>query len=484
MSGRNLTILVLITLGLFACEASSAAPTPQPLTYYLHEASAGVEAGNYGEAVSLLEQASQVYPTSTLPLTQLGHVYLTRRQWKPAEDAFNRALARDLDNGLATAGLAEVYLNQGKPYEALKLWQRAAEAEPNLPGVFTGLGRTYLDRLDFEKARSAFLAQQNRRPDPEAGWYLAALTAPTNLAQAQAYLNHIPDEAPTDLVNRRDYLQAMLATFEPDTSQTAVAQTVGIALVQAELWPLAINALTIAKSFPDQPAQEQAKTLAFLGHALAQAGQPALDWFDEAQQLDPNSALPDYFQGIYLRQKGALGAAGDLFRQALKLDPDNPAIYLELARLYSEQGDLGAAEETFKTAVEVAPEDEQIQLLQARFYANRSYRLKEAGIPLAEALVEADRDNAEAHELLGWMQFLTGSPEEAEAHLRQAIELTPESVSATYHLARFLESGSVLDEARSLYQRALELDPNGLYQEEIWQGLQRIEQKAKKTSGG
>ncbi|HMR65309.1 MAG TPA: tetratricopeptide repeat protein [Anaerolineae bacterium] len=159
MSGRNLTILVLITLGLFACEASSAAPTPQPLTYYLHEASAGVEAGNYGEAVSLLEQASQVYPTSTLPLTQLGHVYLTRRQWKPAEDAFNRALARDLDNGLATAGLAEVYLNQGKPYEALKLWQRAAEAEPNLPGVFTGLGRTYLDRLDFEKARSAFLAQ-------------------------------------------------------------------------------------------------------------------------------------------------------------------------------------------------------------------------------------------------------------------------------------------------------------------------------------
>ena len=103
---------------------------------------------------------------------------------------------------------------------------------------------------------------------------------------------------------------------------------------------------------------------------------------------------------------------------------------------------------------------------------------------MAEALVEADRDNAEAHELLGWMQFLTGSPEEAEAHLRQAIELTPESVSATYHLARFLESGSVLDEARSLYQRALELDPNGLYQEEIWQGLQRIEQKAKKTSGG
>lgn len=474
--------LGLIILALSGCAASPPSPTPQPLAHYLGEASVQVEAGKAGEATHFLENAAQAYPDSALPLTQLGQIYLTRRQWRLAEDAFNRALARDLDNPLAMAGLAEVYLNQSRPFEALKLWQQATEADPNLAGVFTGLGRTWLHRLDFDKARFAFLEQQTHRPDPEAAWYLAALDAPLDLAKARAYLSQIPDDVPPNLVSRREYLLTALEPFEVATTQATVAQAIGVALVQAELWPLAINALTIAESLPGQPAAEQAKTLAFLAHARAQAGQPAFDLFEEAQQLDPHSALPDYFQGIYLRQKGALGAAGDLFRQALKLDPANPAIYLELARTYIEQGDLGAAEETFKAAVEAAPEDKQIQLLQARFYASRSYRLEEAGIPLAKALVEADRDNAAAHELLGWMQFLTGEADEAGSHLRQAVEIDPESVSAAYHLARFLESGSTLDEAQSLYQRALELDSNGVFREEIWQGLQRLEQKTKRDA--
>jgi superkiller protein 3 len=459
----------------------SCVPQPQaaPLTNFMARAEPLIAERRYSEAAIMLDEAAQAHPEDLSSLLKLGQIYLTQHRWLLAEDAFNRALARDPHNALAMAGLAETLYNQGRLAEALKLWQEVTTIKPDLRGVFTGLGRTQLALFDFEAAREAFLEQQRHNSDPEAQWYLAALEAPSNLSTALEYLQSMPPSENGDITEgltaQRDYLLAALEPFTPESSQAEVAKATGIALAQAQIWPLAVHALTMAKE--KQAEAEDAETLAFLGYALAQAGRPALDLFEQAHQVDPNSALPLYFQGLYLRQQGALKAAESLFNQAVKLDPENAAFYAEMAETKAQRGDLATAEVWYQAAVEVAEDDLEFQLLQAKFYANWGYYMAEAGIPAAEKIIEADQTNAEAYDLLGWMQFLTGAPEGGEAALRQALELDPNLISARYHLARLLEIKGQTALAAEEYQRVIDWDTSGIFRDRALKDLQQLKLK-------
>jgi tetratricopeptide (TPR) repeat protein len=426
----------------------------------------------YGEAMAVLEEVAQAYPANPLPLLKIGQIYAIQQRWLLAEDAFNRALAREPQNALALAGLAAALYGQGRLDEAVTFWQKAAATNPRLPGVFTGLGRTYLAKFDFEAAKKAFLEQQRQQPDPEALWFLAALEAPVDFEVAREYLQSIPSPQESGLSERRDYLLAALKPFNSGSLQAEAAKATGIALAQAQLWPLAIHALTLAKEKQGETAD--AETLAFLGYAQAQAGRPALELFRQAQQADPNSAWPLYFQGLYLRQKGTLRAAEAAFRQAITLDPQNAAFYVEMAETKAQRGDLASAELWYEAAVQVSEQDLQFRLLQAKFFANWGYRMAEAGIPAAKAITGTDKNNAEAYDLLGWMQFLTGAAEGGEAALRQALVLNPDLTSARYHLARQLEAMGRKTEAVEEYQRVIDWDRSGGFRDRALKDLQRL----------
>jgi tetratricopeptide (TPR) repeat protein len=342
--------------------------------------------------------------------------------------------------------------------------------------------------LDFSAAREAFLKQQDHHPDPAALWYLAALTAPVDRAAALSYLADIPSapDAPagqdqtrrpvppeTEVAAWRDYLVNTLNLLPAGASQAEIAKASGIALAQARLWPLAINALTVAR---ESAPGEDAETLAFLGHALGQMDRPALELLEQAHQVDPNSALPLYFQGLYLREQGALQAAEALFRQAIRLEPENPAFYAELAQTKAGQADLSAAENWYIRAVEAAGEDTRFQLMLAEFYSEYGYRLAEAGIPTVQAVLEVEPDNALALTILGWMQFQSGSPADAAVSLRQALEIDPGLITARYRLARALETLGQATQAAAEYRRVVDLDTSGIYRDRALVDLQRLSQ--------
>lgn len=465
-----------LTLMLLLLAACSLRPQPAtlPPTEYRAEAQALLAERRYSEALTVLEAGAAAHPGDTGLLLRQGQIYLAQQRWFLAEDAFNRALARDLENVEATMGLAETLLQQRRHREALEKWQRATRLNPDQPGVFTGLGRTWLALFQFEEARTAFEAQQTRRADGEAAWYLAALTAPLEGAAAKSYLDSISagaeDARSTSLAARRDYLAAVLAPFDGETPPSVVAQATGIALVQIEQWPLAVHALEAALA----AEANNAEGVTFLAHARAQAGQPALDLFTEARRLAPDSALPLYFEGLYLQQQTALQAAGDRFEQALARDPENAAIYFEMARTKEFQGDLATAEVWYQGAVDVAEEKATFRRALVRFYMNRTYNLS-AGIRLAEQLVANQPDDAELQDALGWLRFLSGAPDGGRAALQEAIRLDPTLVSARYHLARYYEVNRQSAAARTEYQRVIDWDTSGLFRDQAYVGLGRLE---------
>ncbi len=430
----------------------------------------------YSDAVAALEEVAQRYPDAPQPFIRIGQIYLIQQRWLLAEDAFNRALARDLANPLAQAGLAEALFRQGEVLKAQQQWQQLVATRPEFPGGFTGLALTHLWLFDFEAARTALDQQQAHNFDPQAQWYLAALTAPHDLTGAVEQLQAIATEADetgvsAEIAAQRDYLLAALAQFSPASPQADVAKATGLALAQVEQWSLAAYALTLAK---EQSQRADAETLAFLAYALARAGRPALELFEEARQSAPKSALPLFLEGLYLRDKGALQAAEASLQQALALDPENAAITVELARTNAQQGDLGTAESLYQAAVERAGGEPQFQKLLVEFYAGRSYRLEEAGIPAAEALVQMDEADAEAHAWLGWMQFLAGHPAAGETSLRQALELNPALVSGRFYLARLLEVQGQAEAAASEYRRVIDWDNSGEYRQLALAAMQRL----------
>ncbi len=467
-------LLFLTVVAGVACtpKPRPARPPKPPVETVMAEVEPLLSERRFGEAIGVLEDISRNYPDSPPPLLRLGQIYLTQRRWLLAEDAFNRALARDLDNPMAQAGLAEAWFNQGRLGDALNLWQALTRSQPDLPGVFTGLGRTYLWLFDVEAARQAFLDQQQHRFDPQAQWFLAALAAPLDVKAAIEMLQAISaDPEPDEVAAQRDYLLELLTPLTPGSTPPEIAKATGIALAQIELWPLAVHALTIAQEKSEVP---DAETLAFLGYAQAQAGRPALDLFEQARQANSDSAWPLYFEGLYLRDQGALKAATASFEQALTLDPDNAAAYVEYGRTRTEQGDLGTAEAAFLAAIEVAGDDARFQKLLVEFYADRGYRVAEAGLPAAQALLELNEADAEAHALLGRMQFLAGNVTEGEISLRQALELDPDLSSARYHLARLLEAQGQALLASEEYQRVIDWDASGQYRKLALAGMQRL----------
>ena len=194
---RLLATPVVIALCWLLASCSTLVGTPAPPTPTPIDLSALLAERRYTEAINLLEAAAVDQPQAIAPLNQIGQIYLQQHRWLPAQDAFNRALARDADNPLATAGLAETRLNQGNRRQAMELWQAAAAQNPQLPGVFTGLGRTLLARLEFDAAKTAFLSQMEHHPDPEAQWYLAALDSTTRCSGGQpASAGHSPPLPP------------------------------------------------------------------------------------------------------------------------------------------------------------------------------------------------------------------------------------------------------------------------------------------------
>lgn len=448
---------------------------PEAQTDFWVEAHALISKQQYGQALEVLEQAAQNNPGNPDILIAIGQIYLAQQRWLLAEDAFNRALARAPDKAQAVTGLAEAMLHQGNRTQALKFWQQATTLDPKVPGGFSGLGRTHLSFFNFAAAQAAFLSQLEQGEDFEARWYLAALLAPHDLAAALTHLQAIPspDEAnlPASLLTRRDYLVATLSPFAVNSPQVEIAKSSGIALAQIEAWPLAIHALEIAR----EGAPAEAETVVFLAHARAQAGQPALDLFRQAHTLDPTSALPLYFQAIYLRQQAAFAAAEDLLRQASTLDPKNAAILVEWAKIKEQQGNLATAEVLYLAAIEVAEEKVGFQRLLLRFYVNRNYLMREAGIPLAEELLEANAEDAEVYDLLGWLQFLSGAPDGGEPALKKAIALDPTLVSAHYHLGRYWESTGQSALAETAYQRVIDWDVSNHFRNQALKDLRRLQ---------
>ena len=194
-----------------------------------------------------------------------------------------------------------------------------------------------------------------------------------------------------------------------------------------------------------------------------------------AERAPSPDSMDLYFQGMSWYNRGFtpdnLTEARKLFERALALDPGNVdaivGIALTSVQFAATHGSddrasrLAAAEALATRALSIAPEMALAHLCLGgvQIYTNRAAQ----GISECERALAIDRNLAAAHAYIGLAKYFVGRGEETEAHIRDALRLSPRD-SSVYHWQAIAGIAKVFlgkdEEAVPQLRHAIEINRN------------------------
>ena len=329
--------------------------------------------------------------------------------------AFKQALALVPESAEVRAELAGLYARQDRAVEAIDAAEEAITKDPNNREANRILG-TILAALAEQRLKL--------RPGDDPALYVPRAIAALERARAQG-----PD-TPIDLTLGRLYLQtksydkaiALLRRVQleqPGSTELAMM----IATAEEGAGRTADAAETLREAIADNP--KFFRGLVMLAELSEKQDQwdAASDAYAKAQALNPRIDLSSR-RAAALINAGKAAEARDLLQPgAAKPDADPMVLYLYAAAL-RQSGDLAGAEAVARRLRAAAPNDAR-------------------GLYVLAQVLEARKDF-----------------DGAERALRDILQRQPEDATALNYLGYMLaERGQRLDEAISLVQRALKIEP-------------------------
>jgi cytochrome c-type biogenesis protein CcmH/NrfG len=116
------------------------------------------------EAARAFRKAVSLIPRDVNALSGLGLSLLALDRTEEARTYFNRALELDHDHVLSLNGLAQCFKNEGRPGEAIAVWQTMAQLYPGVNYGTPGLAWTYYELRDYPQAAVYFSRLVKRYP--------------------------------------------------------------------------------------------------------------------------------------------------------------------------------------------------------------------------------------------------------------------------------------------------------------------------------
>jgi len=333
--------------------------------------------GPRGPASREESRAGAAVPT-LLYHTNLGTVYLGKKQYDKAEAEFRQALQIDPTSSQALTDLAILHEMKGEPEKALQVLESLERLDtPGEPGplmkmadLFIRLGRT-ADGIDFMRRIEGRRASGDEREVP--------LRVALGMLQAAA---ERPAEAEKELL-----------------------RALGID-------PASISAMQ--ELFPLYDRQGRARDLEPRIRAVLVRA--------------PRSAMHHNWLGLVLRRRGDLKGAEAEFRKTLDLSPGMAGAMANLGSLYMQEGRAGEAVAVLKEALEKDPQSVEsrtnliVALGMTQDLAGARRRVEE---------VESEgRKVPLYYNALAYALYLNGRSEEALATLRESLRLDPRQPDA------------------------------------------------------
>ncbi|MGA9848180.1 MAG: winged helix-turn-helix domain-containing protein [Roseiarcus sp.] len=194
-----------------------------------------------------------------------------------------------------------------------------------------------------------------------------------------------------------------------------------------------------------------------------------------AERVANPDSMDHYFLGLAHCHKGPtaehLDQARSHFDRALELDPNNVGalVWRALADLWwvsswlseDQQERFRSAEADLRKALKLRPDDANAHnaLGYLRILSNRAVQ----GISECERALSIDRNLANAHAMIGMGKYLAGRTEETEAHVVEALRISPRDNFAwvwMYIAGRAKVYAGCDEEAVVWLNRSIQLNPN------------------------
>lgn len=457
-------------------------------------------------AEASFQKAIQLDAKATNARLALGTLYVSRNRMADAEQQFRQAIANDPTNPEPPADMARLFLAKGKKDDAEAFLKKAKLDFPDNSAGYRMLGDFYFATGDLEKATAEYASLVHDHP---ADWqvkknYTQLLVLTNHLDEANKVDSDILKAYPNDsdalvfrgqIQLRQGNPSGAVTTLETvianDPSNAPAHYHVGVAfdqLGQTEQARLAWQqALKLNPNLTDA-----IRALAAL--ALHQNDMRALaEQATQLIQVQPGSPEGYAMRAFSFTRRGQFRDAEQDASKAIALAPQDSAGYLQMGNLHLAQKQFSAAEKAYEQALTYAPDSSdalsglmntyltQKQVDRALDAANAQiaktpndssfYNL--LGIVLlnhkkdldgAEAAfaksVALDKHNQNSLIMLGQVQAAKGTPAQAIATYRRALQDNPRDISFYILLGDLYSSQNDSAKAQDAYHKALAIDSN------------------------
>jgi len=359
-----------------------------------------------------------------------------------AEAVFQRAI--ELDPGFVEPALdlAEIYLNTGRPNDAIPVLEDVVDADLSNTEALIALIQVYLEtgHLDQGVIRLEERAQKGALPREleilrgrlyyEARDYGEAFTVFSGLLESGG---DNPELA-------RILGEISLRMGEPDRALHYFDMAI-------EMDPNDYRSY-IGKFFAGSPNFNDGEAMISLSAeehvALLVKSEPLVKGFD----FEGN-----YLLGISWLSVDSLDAARRFLLRANEIKADDRGTLLNLASVYEKTGELGEAETYLKQLYTLNPEDGSV----CNFYGYLLAEMKK-DLDLAEDLIlkalETDPENGYYLDSLGWVYYQMGNYSKAVAELEKASLRVTDDPVILEHLGDAYRALRRFEEARTAYEKS------------------------------
>lgn len=374
-------------------------------------------AENWSEASALLLPNCDEPHDDAASCALLGAVYLKSGRPDLAKRTLRVALQRDDSSATAYSTLASVLAAERRYDEAIEMFGRALELEPEDVDTHFNTGLAYLAAEKPGAAEASFREVVRLREARDLGRSKLALALARQGRSKEALELVEPFEERRFLSGHVLRDMAEIHFLSGDSTRAfdhlQLAKKGGVDVAEVET-------LFAAGEWTPRPVE-------------------AADLVDQAEA---------YFR------TGRLATARELLVRAEKQRPDEGVIQYWLGRLAAGEKNEEGARDRFQRALELDPDFHRASYELGRLaYGDEDYSR-------AASLLEPYTDDSEAgsasHFMLGRSQFELGHLEEAEQHLRTAIRKRANDGNAFYFLARVLLEQGRDGEARRELELAID----------------------------
>jgi len=430
---------------------------------------------SHSKAIAILKKALKVEPDNPEIACKLGSLYAKENLWGEARQQYLAA--------------AERYLLSNRVDEALNIYQRIVEQDPERAGVQIKLAEAYLRANQPELAYQAFVEaandlQQQGRQEESLKIYLQALKARPEAREAlSAAINIYLQRAET--LPAETLLKSLLRSQPEDTELQSLLRRVNQMANDLKLAKHAISQAveqdsTCVQYQVDLVSSSDRACATFLTAASEHQRQgnheEALQAYLKALKIKPESqAATSAAVNLYLQQDDTR-AAIMLLRHLLRARPNDAELLSLLAQVYYQAKDYDATEQTIGRALVLNPACYQEVLDMASLWAwsgelERALRLldfiagtlrerseEDKAVTLLQEIVARDANH------LGALERLVAIYERANDTPQLIVTLTTLAHAAIYQTDNGL--------ALKALQRLAQLEPDEVWHQRLLQKIQ------------